>query len=73
MSGNVLNNSTFTQVGYNVTKSVVNGSIISILMVSSFSLSDYVLGRLSCASLIDNPFDPRVTMANTPSVTGQCE
>jgi hypothetical protein len=71
--GDVVSNSTHTAMGYDVMELIAGDSIISVLMVSSFSLSEYTQGPLSCVGRVGNPFEEQLVSADTPPITSRCK
>ena len=69
----MVSNSTHIAMGYNVMETIAGDSVISVLMVSSFSLSEYNQGSFSCVGGLDNPFLERVASTDTPPITSQCK
>lgn len=57
-----------------MTEDRVGSSIVAMLMVSSFPLSDYTQqGGFSCVARVGHLFMELATTATTPPVTGQCK
>ena len=71
--GAIISNSTYSRIGYSVTETSVGSSVLSVLMVASFSLSNYTQGRFTCLAVVGNPIVTRMTSANTPFINGQCK
>lgn len=71
--GDVVSNSTHTAMSYNVLEMMSGDSVISILMVSSFSLSEYIQGSFSCVGIVGNPLEEQVASADTPPITSRCK
>lgn len=60
-------------MGYVVSETIAGDSIISVLMLSSFSLSEYIQGPFSCVGRVGNPLQERVASADTPPITSRCK
>ena len=71
--GDVVGNSTYTSMGYNVIETIAGDSVLSVLMVSSFSLSEYIQGSFSCVGRVGNPLEERAASADTPPITSRCK
>ena len=69
--GDVVSNSTHTAMGYTVLEMMPGDSVISVLMVSSFSLSEYIQGSFSCVGRVGNPLEEQVASADTPPITSR--
>ena len=68
-----MSNSTYIAMGYNVSETIAGDSFISVLMVSSFSLSEYIQGSFSCVGRVGNPLEEQVANADTPPITSRCK
>ena len=60
-------------MGYDVLETITGDSVISVLMLSSFSLSEYIQGPFSCVGRVGNPLEERVASADTPPITSRCK
>ena len=69
----MVSNATYTAMDYDVVEMVVGDSVISVLMVLSFSLSEYIQGAFSCVGRVGNPFSEQIASADTPPITSRCK
>ena len=60
-------------MGYDVLETITGDSVISVLMLLSFSLSEYIQGPFSCVGGVGNPLEERVASADTPPITSRCK